>query len=250
MKKTIAIAMILAGCLSPVLAQNTPPDLHIPSITVSGEAAVLVVPDRVIINLAVETSDKNITRAKSKNNEILQDTFAALKKIGVADKNIQTENLSVEPRYDSTRNQRNFIGYFAYNSFSVTLTELDKVDPVITAALEAGVTFIRGVSFQTTELKKHRERARTLALQAAKEKAEKMTATLNQEITSPLKIIEGRSYTPYFNSGNYGSSRNAYGQNVVQNTTAAIDNVSDTLALGKISITASVSVTFGIYDNQ
>ena len=85
-------------------------------------------------------------------------------------------------------------------------------------------------------------------MNAAKEKAEKMASALGQTIGDPLQISEGYGGSDwwYYNSWSgwgYGRS-NMMSQNVVQNIPSGSDNISETIALGKISIKASVSVTF------
>jgi len=115
--------------------------------------------------------------------------------------------------------------------------------------LEFGVNHVHGVEFQTTQFKQHRESARELALTAAKEKARKMAAVLGCSVGKPVSISEsygGGSWSWYYSSWSgwgYGRS-SGMSQNVVQDTRGAGAEDSQSLALGKISIRAGVSVTF------
>ena len=143
-------------------------------ITVIGEAVVKVQPDQIIITFGIETWDKNIMTAKKENNEIMKKAILVIQQSGIQDNNIQTDYLSIEPRYDNNYEKKNFIGYFVRNTFVVTLTEPGKVEDLVTGVLQSGVNYIHNINFQTTEFKKYREQARELALNAAKEKAEKM----------------------------------------------------------------------------
>lgn len=219
-----------------------------PIISVNGEAVVKVQPDQIIITFGVETWDKDIMLAKQKNNDIMQKSLKVIKDAGIPDKDIQTDYLSVEPRYDDSYEKKDFIGYFIRNTFVVTLSNPEKVEELVSSVLQSGVNYIHGIDFQTTEFKKYREQARELALNAAKEKAEKMASVLSQTIGDPLQISEGYGGSDwwYYNSWSgwgYGRS-NTMSQNVVQNISSGFDNISETIALGKISIKASVSVTF------
>jgi uncharacterized protein len=226
-----------------------------PKISVSGDATVYVTPDRVIVQLGVETQDKNMVAAKQKSNDILKKVFAAIKACGVKERDIQTEYLYAEPRWtqvapaqqspvyqapvQSSSNQdteetRRFLGYYVKNTIAVTLKDVTKIDKLIADVLEAGATHIYGVQFQTSELKKHREEARVLALKAAKEKAVKMAAVLDQSIGPPIDISEGGE-TPRYNVS----------QNVLVPTSSTPSPVeASTIALGKIAICAGVTVTF------
>ncbi len=219
-----------------------------PKIMVNGEAVVKVQPDQIVIDFGIETWDKDIMIAKQKNNEIMKKAMTVIKESGIPDKDIQTDYLSVEPRYDDSYEKKDFIGYFIRNTFVVTLSDPGKVEDLVSKVLQSGVNYIHGINFQTTELKKYREQARDLALNAAKEKAEKMAGALGQTIGDPLQISEGYSGGDwwYYNSWSgwgYGRS-NMMSQNVVQNISSSSDQISETIALGKISIKASVSVTF------
>jgi len=217
-------------------------------ISVNGDAVVKVQPDQIIITFGIETWDKDIMLAKQKNNDIMQKAMKVIKESGVPDKEIQTDYLSIEPRYDDSYEKKDFIGYFVRNTFVVTLSNPEKVEELVSNVLQSGVNYIHGIDFQTTEFKKYREQARELALIAAKEKAEKMASALGQSIGDPLQISEGYGGGDwwYYNSWSgwgYGRS-NTMSQNVVQNIPSGSDNISESIALGKISIKASVSVTF------
>lgn len=216
-------------------------------ISVNGEAVVYVKPDKIVIRLGIETSDPDIMAAKQKNNEILKKTFAVLKESGVEEKEIQTDYLSVEPRYEDGFARRNFLGFFVRNILAVNLADTGKVEGLITKALQAGVNNIFGVDFQTTEFKKYREQARELALKAAKEKAEKMASVLNLSVGSPIQITENFSGLPsYYSSwSGFGYGRGpAMTQNAIQNISSESGEISDTIALGKISMRANVVVVF------
>lgn len=219
-----------------------------PSITVNGEAAVKVQPDKILMNLGIETRDNSITIAKQKNNDILAKAMAVIKESGIVESDVQTDNLSVEPRYADMQDRLSFLGYFVRNAFCVTIGDAAKVEGLMSRLLEAGVTHVHHVDFQTTEFKKYREEARELALKAAREKAEKMAAALGQSIGAPLQISEqgggdyGRYYSGWSGWG-YGGQRNMY-QNVIQEIPEDSGGITDSFALGKISIRASVSVTF------
>ena len=218
-----------------------------PKITVQGEAVVYVQPDKILLCFGIETWDKqDILAAKQKNTEIFQKALAVLKQMGLPDKDIQTDYLSVEPRYRDGYRREEFLGYFVRNTFVVTLRDPEKVEELITRMLQAGVQYIHGMDFQTTEFKKYREQARTLALQAAKEKAEKMAGVLGQSVGPPLAIQEGHSPWYYAGWSGWGLSRaQPMAQNVLQEIPASAgEGEPETIALGKIAIRASVSVTF------
>ena len=247
--KTIFISVLFTlGLICSVQAQQNQSFDDRSKITVNGEALVKVQPDEIIITFGIETWDKNIMTAKQENNKIMKDALAVIKGLGIEDKNIQTDYLSIEPRYDNNYEKKNFIGYFVRNTFVVTLSQPDKVEDLVTGVLQSGVNYIHNINFQTTEFKKYREQARELAIVAANEKAEKMAATFNKSVGDPIQINEGYGgsnwwYYSSWNGWGYGRS-NMMSQNVIQNIESGAGEITETIALGKISIKANVSVTF------
>jgi uncharacterized protein YggE len=240
MKSALFLATMIAllPAAGPALAQNDA------TISVSGDAVVKVVPDRITIHLGIETWDNDVTVAKKQNGDILAAAMKAIAAAGVEDKDVQTAHLSIEPHYEHVRRQDNFIGYCVRNALSVVVDDPDRVEGLITDVLEAGVTHIHGVEFTSTKLKEHRDEARRLALEAAAEKAGKMAAVLGKTVGNPVHIEEGRGFGRYFGSG-WGFRGGSQFQNVMQNNGQDSD-VTDTLALGKISIRAYVRAEFAL----
>ena len=243
MKSILITILLIVLVVCSIPAQQTQLFDDRPKITVNGEAVVKVQPDQIIITFGIETWDKNIMTAKQENNDIMKKAVVVINESGIPDKDIQTDYLSIEPRYDNNYEKKNFIGYFVRNTFVVTLSEPDKVENLVTGVLQSGVNYIHSISFQTTEFKKYREQARELALNAAKEKAEKMAGTLGQLVGNPIQISEGYGgsnwYYSSWNGWGYGSRSNYMTQNVMQNIEGGTGEISETIALGKISIKAN-----------
>jgi len=242
-----AVASLAAGYVS---GQITPNYDDRPKISVTGEAVVNVKPDQIVINFGIETWDVDILVAKQKNNEIQKETIAAMNACGVSAKDIQTDHLSIDPRWHDGYRRNNFEAYFIRNNLVVTVSDTEKVEHIITKALEVGVNYIHGVDFQTTSLRKYRDEARELALKAAKEKADKMAAALGRSVGAPVSINENawgspwRYYSSWWGWG-WGSSR-AMGMSQVnvQADRGSSGEISETIALGKLAISANVSVVF------
>ena len=251
--RTVTRALLLTVVAAlPVWGQDQQSTVYDPrpKITVSGEAVVTVQPDKIVLSFGIETLDMNMAVSKQENNDILSKAVAAIKECGIPEKEIQTDNLYVEPRYKDYHTQEDFIGYGVRNSFLVTLNDTRKVEDLVSRALESGVNYIHGIDFQTTEFRKYRDQARELALKAAKEKADAMAAVLGQTVGAPIQISENQSGSPWwYGSSSWGWSggrSQGMAQNVVQDARPATTEISDTIALGKISIRANVTVTFAL----
>jgi uncharacterized protein YggE len=217
-------------------------------ITVTGDAEVRVVPDEVILTLGVQTWDKNLDAAKRQNDEIVRRVLALADEYGIAPEHVQTDYVSIEPRYrNGYYEASDFIGYFVSKTIVITLRDLDKFEDLLASTLEAGVNYVHGVEFRTTELRKHRDEARALAVQAAREKAEAMSGELDQKVGEPLQITEVQTgwwsgYNAWWGS-RWGSGM---AQNVIQEAGTAGMSAEGSLAPGQINVNARVSVTFEI----
>jgi uncharacterized protein YggE len=246
-------ALLLAALAAPPLAAQPPAGVEQPKITVTGEALVYAKPDKIIVNFGIETRDTVLLSAKRKNGEIWKKAAAVLKELGVPSKDVQTDYLSIEPRYKNYNEIEEPIGYVTRNLFVVTLADPGQVEALISRMLESGVNHVQGVEFQTTQFKHHRESARELALTAAREKAVKMAAVLGCTIGKPTAIAEsyggGSWYFSSWSGWGYGRS-SGMSQNVIQDTRGGAGGGEDpqSMALGKISIRAGVSVTFELKD--
>jgi uncharacterized protein len=248
MKTRIAAVLLAALALAAPASAQVRADGTRPSIAVTGEALVTATPDKILVTLGIETWDANVLVAKERNGAILGKALAAMRALGVADKDVQTDHLSIEPRWKDDYRHDTFIGFFVRNGLVVTLTQVATVERLLTSVLEAGVNYVHDVDFQTTDFRRLRDRARELALGAAREKATAMAAVLGQSIGPPLQISESYAGSPWSYSSSWGGWRSSraqgMSQNVVQATEVGAGATGETVALGKIAIRAAVSVTF------
>jgi len=252
MKTTLLIATLGLTLFNTAPAQTLSSGDSRPSISVSGEAVVNVKPDKIMINFGVLTAHLNCATAKKVNNEIMQKALEIIKESGVAQQDVQTDALSINPEFDYTdRNEKTgvrryyLVSYHVTNRCSVILNDPLKVENLVTKILQVGVNELKGIDFQTTELKKYREQARDLALKAAKEKAEQMAASLGQKIGNPITISESGGY--YYGDSSRSRNNSMYQMHVnkTQNIPSESgDEQSGPIALGKIAIRANVQVSF------
>jgi uncharacterized protein YggE len=247
---TLALVALLATVAlgaAPAAAQTAPPRDRVEPrlVTVTGEAVVKVVPDEVVLTLGVESSDKQLRRAKSLNDERVKQVLAAAEQLGIPAKDIQTDHISIEPRYRDSYEQRDFIGYFVRQTIGITLKDVTQFEDLLTAVLDAGANYVHGIQFRTSDLRKHKDEARALAIKAAREKAVTLAQELDQNVGKPYAISEdqegwGSGYSSWWGSaGGLGMT-----QNVVQNAGNVGMEMDGALAPGQISVTARVTVSF------
>jgi uncharacterized protein len=214
-------------------------------IHVLGEAEVRVAPDEIVMTLGIETNDKDLSKAKALNDERARALISAITAAGVEPNLLKTDYLDIEPRYEWSARVENFIGYFVRKTFVVTIRDVSRFEEILSASLSTGANYVLGVQFLTSELRKHRDTARALAIRAAREKAVALAAELNQSVGEAQTITEQDSR--WF----YGSGRSWWGnrsqmqfQNAVQNVGGEAATADGTMAPGQISVHASLRVSF------
>jgi uncharacterized protein YggE len=217
------------------------------SISVNGEAEVRVVPDEVILTLGVETFDKVLKVAKSLNDERVKKTISIAQGYGVPAEYIQTDYINIRPRYQNYDIASQLLGYVVRKTVVIRLKDISKFEDILSDSLEAGVTHVHGIEFRTTELRKHRDQARLLALKAAQDKAELLTRETGSKLGKVLSI--GEASFGYWSS--YASWwGQSYGGGMSQNVTQSFGGVSmgsdSSLAPGHISIRATVGASFAL----
>jgi uncharacterized protein YggE len=248
-------AGLLGLSLAPAQAQWRS-DSSPPQINVSGSAEVKVAPDEVDLNVGVETRDADLQLAQRKNDEQVAASLAFLKKQGLPDKDIQTGFVAIEPNYEfsnrsSITEHTQPLYFVVRKDIGIKLTNLVTFDSVLTGLLANGVNSVHGIDFRSSELRKYKDQARLMAIKAAREKADAMASVLGVTVGKPLNIsVNDQNYWPgwYQNGWGYdgGQFANAV-QNVSQNGGGGPGGDGPTFAVGQISVSATVNVSFLIH---
>jgi uncharacterized protein len=213
------------------------------TISTSGNADIRVVPDEVEITLGIETRHRDLQIAKKQNDDRLAKIMGAIRALKIDPKSIQTDYLAIEPEYKTeNNNERVVYSYTVRKNIGVVLRDIVKFDQLVADAVSAGTNHVHNIQFRTTQLRKHRDQARIMAIRAARDKAVALAKELGQKVGRPRTISEGHFgyYGPYSTWGNrFGQS-----QNMMQQAGPSEGSESPGLALGQIAISASISVTF------
>lgn len=248
MARTVLVSLVLAlaaGCQQappqqPVVVQLPGGDpAHPPltgrTVTVSGAAEILTAPDTFELTIGFDVQDDSLNKVRDESRRRAAALLAVAAKHQIPDCDVQTQDLSLQPRYDSYEH-RKIVGYTASRGLVLTLRNIDSVEDVLYDMLAAGANRVDRVQFHSSAAREKRAEARVLAVKAAREKAEAMAAALGQTVGEPLRIEEGASE---------GSWRSPTTLNyALSNET--VPHVSDTVATGKIQVQASVAVTFAL----
>ncbi|HVP45664.1 MAG TPA: SIMPL domain-containing protein [Bryobacteraceae bacterium] len=212
-------------------------------VSVTGDAEIKVIPNQVVLSLGVETRDRSLAVARVQNDSLVRSVLDAIARFQVDPTDVQTDFIQVNIRYQSSA-ETVVDHYVVEKSIAVTLKDVSKFEPLLTAVLEAGANHIYNVEFVTTELRKYRDQARALAAKAAIEKANDLAAAAGLKVVGKPMNVSSYSY----GGGSWYGRLHTMGANVTQNVYQTGDRgaAEGTIALGKISVTASVSMNFRI----
>lgn len=209
-----------------------------PLVNVSGYGEVKVQPDEINLQVAVETRDQSLDNAKNQNDKNVASILAYLKKSGVDAKYVQTTYMNVQPIYSGEFGQATPNVYVASKTINVLIKNVSRFDELLSGIYKAGANRVDGIDFKTSDLQKHREQARKLAIQAARQKAVALTGELGAKVGRVYAINEGGSNYP--GPIAYGRAANKMMES------AAFDAGSNgpTISLGQIVVSANVDVSF------
>ena len=129
--------------------------------------------------MGVQVTRTKVRDAQAAAATAMAAVIAALKAAGVADKDIQTTALSLQPVYDYSNNGNTpkLTGYQIVNSVTATVRRLDTISDVIDGALAAGATTLDGITFRVDDQTAPEAQARAAAMSDARAKAAGVTIT-------------------------------------------------------------------------
>lgn len=171
-------------------------------IHVTGSGEAFGTPDVALISLGIQAEATTVAAAREAAASRAQAVIEAVKKNGVADKDIQTTQYSIQPQYDYNRTNgtQTIRGYKIINVLSVKVRKIDSTSKVLDDATAAGGnnTLVQGISFTIDDPTKLQEEARTKAVDAAKKVAEQLAKDAGVKLGKPISITESSGYSPVY----------------------------------------------------
>jgi len=208
MKRMMFVATALASMAAPALAHaDTLPTLPAGHtlLTVTAEGSSTQQPDMAGFSAGVTTQADTASAALAENSTKMTQVIAALKRAGVAEKDIQTSNLNLNPVYappkrmpDGTyedQGQR-IIGYQVSNTVSVRQRKLADYGKVIDALVSSGANQVNGPSLMLSKADAAQDEARTEAMKKARERAQLYASAAGLRVVGIVSISESGGYAP------------------------------------------------------
>ena len=202
MTKTMLALMIGAATLPSMPAAAQDPAAFARPISgtrldISATGSVSRVPDLAIISAGVVTKAPTASRAIADNAARMERLRAALKRAGIADRDIQTSSINLNPDYRYENNQSPVLtGYQASNNVSIRFRDIRSTGQILDALVAQGANQINGPSLTIDKPEAAYDEARTKALAAGRARADLYARSLGMRVARLLSVSESGGFRP------------------------------------------------------
>ena len=201
MTKSLFAALALAGASLPAIAFAQDVAVVRPiagtRLDFSTTGTVSRVPDLAVISAGVVTRAPTASGAISDNAARMERVRAALKRAGIADKDIQTSSINLSPEYRYDNNQPPVLtGYQASNTVSIRFRDIRKSGEILDALVAQGANQINGPSLTIEHPAAALDEARLKAIAAGRARAELYARAMGMRVVRVLSVSESGGFSP------------------------------------------------------
>ncbi|HEX8308894.1 MAG TPA: SIMPL domain-containing protein [Allosphingosinicella sp.] len=238
--RNLILAVALAATALPLAAASAQSQPAVAGILLEGTRLDVVatgevarVPDVARITAGVVTVAPTATAALAQNATQMASVRAALKRAGIADRDIQTSSINLYPDYrqDQQGNNPQIVGYRASNDVSIRFRDIAATGRILDVLVAQGANQINGPMLSIDKPEAALDEARTQALANARARAQLYARALGKRVGRILSISEaGANYAPP----------------MVMMRQAAVGRAADSTSVdpGEQSVAVSLSVSF------
>jgi len=211
----VGIVVLIVLCLGIVswsyynwrLAQNIVNPERIISFTEQGK--VIAKPDIAKVSFSVITQGIEAAAVQTENNQKMQKVIDFVKKQGVADKDVQTTNYSLNPQYDYTwcrKSSKDYttcppkiVSYTLTQAVSIKIRDFTKINTIVGGLTNAGANEISNITFTLDDPENYKNEARIQALNKIKERAQLLSKETSLKLGKIVSVSEsGISPSPIY----------------------------------------------------
>lgn len=174
------------------------------TISVSGNADVLVKPDIAKFTVNVEDTQRTTSQALTNVNDKIASIISILKRNNIAEKDYSTSSFSIYSDYDYSSGEKILTGQRASQSLTVTVRQITQdgsfIGKLITSISQIKGATINGVSFEQSDDRLGVKSARKAAYESAKKKAQEYANLSELYLGQALRIeaVSGGNIVPFF----------------------------------------------------
>lgn len=187
-----AAIVVLVG-ISPLWAETTG------QITVTGEGSVFAVPDMAVITMGASAEAETAKEAMDQTSDITTAVLDRLTEAGVAERDMQTSDLSLSPLWSnrsSSENRPSIDGYQASNRVTVRVRDLESLGTILDAVLTDGANELGGLEFTLSDPEPLMNDARIKAVADARARAKLLADAAGVELGALISLSETGARAP------------------------------------------------------
>lgn len=228
MKKFLIVTLVMALCLTPMLA------LADSALRVQGNATLTVAPDTAILSVGYSGESQDSKVAQQQTADAIAAVIEAVKAGGVEEADIVTASLNTYPVYNYLDDGQHLRGYRVDHMLSITVRDLDAVGSLLDAALSAGANQTNSIEYKSSREKDVYLQALALAVENAAAKADALAIATGVWLGSLTEINEVAGYSTlrYAEEAKYDM--------------AAGNSLGSTLMTGDLQVVATVELVYDI----
>ena len=228
-------------------------------ITVSGQGKVYAKPDVAVISLGVTSQATTVAAVTKSNTDKMNTVIAAVKKLGVADQDIQTTNYSLTPVYSNNyivptpvpmmypnnagstsggtmiRTGPTLTGYELDQNVQVKIRDFTKVGDILSGATSSGANLVGDLQFTIDSPEQFQQQARAKAIADAKANAQNLAKESGIGLGKLINVIEGYSPSPVM-----------YTQDLKMGAGIATPSAAPVVQPGQQEIDVTISLTYQV----
>lgn len=193
MTKTLFALALAAAVALPAAAHAA--DQAPRRIVVLGEGEAAVKPDMAILTLTVMREALTAREALDANNKAMAEVVAAMKASGIADRDLQTAGVQINPRYDYTNKpdgtqEAKLAAYQVSNTLTVRVRDLARTGEVLDKSVTLGVNQGGGLVFSNDDPSTALTEARKKAVADAVDKAKTLSEAAGVKLGQVMEISD------------------------------------------------------------
>ncbi len=205
-------------------------------IWVSGQGEVSAAPDLATIRLGIEADAASVAEAQSQATKAMNDVLNALKTNGIADKDIQVQQYSIDriTKWDNIKEEVIVTGYRVTHMVTAKIRDIDNAGIVIDSVVIAGgdLTRIDSIYFSIEDPTDYYEEARKEAIADARAKAEQLASLAGVSLGKATYISESSYSSPIYTRAGYDMAEEA--------------STTTTISPGELDVSTTVQITYAI----
>lgn len=162
------------------------------TLTMRGLGKVTTVPDQAAFDVTVQVTRPDISTALEDTNALLDGVLDTLDGLGIAEDDVETTGLQMNPAYRYVKRHREFRGYHVEQSVAVLVEEFDDAGAAISAVVESGGNAVRvgDIRLRIGDPESALADARSAAVDEATAKAQEYAEATGQSLGAVMTLVE------------------------------------------------------------